>query len=1636
MSQTELHPAAEGSTPAPPSPPPRKKWYVRVRNWIAGLILGVVAFLFLVYALLLLPPVQRFVVEQVSSFLSSELDTEVRLGGVKLQLFDRFALEDLYVEDREGNALLESKRTEINFGALILNLFRKRMVVQDLTLQHARFNLVRRAGQAETNLQFIVDYLKNDKPRKDKKPLDLRVKRFFLENVEFVQVDSVKGSELRIYVREGDGVVDEFDLLTSSIQAKQIFLDGLEVGVNTFAFDSSFYRQIFPDSLWATPQRPFAHFPILCADIVHVRDGKFRLNNYRMAPVRLTPEDVMDFNYLAVDRINFVVRSFSLADEVFYGNIDLFSFEERSGFVLKQLTARHARVSSKAVELFDMRLSTPKSSLGDTLLLTFKEYRDFITFPDAVRMDVRLRNSAVWIDDIIAFVPQLEKNPFFRKNRDEVLAIDGEIQGKVNSLRGKDLKVRLARNTILEGNFSSLFLAVPDLASLNLRLDRLETNIRTLRELIPDFNLPANFDRLGRLVFSGSFDGFFTDFVAYGDLRTALGRAVMDMNLSQGKELPEYSGKLSLLNFDLKEFTGDPNFGNITFTSRVIDGKGLTGATANARLEARIDSFSYRNYQYENVDMLGQLNRNLFDGELSIQDPNVDLNFNGAIDFTQDVPFFDFTANVSRVDLFKLNLSEKDFVLSGKIDLKLRDTDLSKIQGEVRLRDFLAIRDRKSEYFMDSLLVRATGAGSEKRVTVESEMLHAEMAGRFSLDELPAVFSRFLERNYTAFFERMGLPKAKNEPDSSRFSFEMAIDDTGNWPELLIPELGPIRNGKLEGFFSNFNDSLFLELDLPEVQLGETVFKDVYLNADAMRDTCVLDLGVFNTVLGPGRELAPISLLGLINRDTLNFGITAVDYDRLLNKLEMDGVFFLEDQDFFIRFEESKMVIFNEEWQIRKDNFIRFGKDYIQTRDFVLTSGPRRLILQSLDRQGLQLYMRNFNLDELNGILEYEPMEFSGGVDIEASIDNLFKLSGLRLAARADSLVINDIDYGELRIDAEAENLKSPFNAQVNLARGQQKVEVSGFYNPPKYEHDPKNRRHPSSPDYLKADARLSSFPLAFLEIWIGDGVSDTEGLITGSASFTGDPAKPQIKGDAIVRKAATTIDFLNTRYFIDNQKVTLTNNMIDATGAIVTDQFGNQALVTGGITHDHMKDMGLNAQIRSDNFLMLNTKKGQNDMFFGTAIASGNLIFTGPLEKADIYVNATSKPGTHIVLPISSQRTASEVNFIHFTQRYRKPDSEDLAPQASEVLGVSVEMDLNITDDAVLELVFDEQAGDILKGRGNGTIQMIVPRTGDFLMYGEYIVSSGEYLFTLMNLVNKPFEVRRGGIVRWSGDPFGALINIEAEYKDLKATLTNFLAEYLVNEQQPVKDAARLPTEVDLIMNLSGELLKPSVGFDIEFPRLPNELRNTADSKLRILRQDQNEMNRQVFGLIVIGQFLPSQNALQGQELAIGINTLTEMLSQQLSLYLTGLVSEWLTEDGLVSGIDFDIAYSYLQGADASDPDQLYRANELQVRLKNYLFNDRLSVNVGGNFDLTPGNNLAGAPNSGLIFAGDLAVEYLLTKDQTLKIRFYQSTEPEIGGGGRNRTGLGLSFRREFDTFDEFLHGLRNATKRMKKSR
>jgi hypothetical protein len=235
----------------------------------------------------------------------------------------------------------------------------------------------------------------------------------------------------------------------------------------------------------------------------------------------------------------------------------------------------------------------------------------------------------------------------------------------------------------------------------------------------------------------------------------------------------------------------------------------------------------------------------------------------------------------------------------------------------------------------------------------------------------------------------------------------------------------------------------------------------------------------------------------------------------------------------------------------------------------------------------------------------------------------------------------------------------------------------------------------------------------------------------------------------------------------------------------------------------------------------------------------------------------------------------------------------------------------------------------------------------------------------------------------------------------------------------------------------LSGDLFKPDISFEMDFPNLTNRLKTLADNKLRLLRQDPNELNRQVFGLVVVGSFLPSNltgssygTSFLGQAQASGINTLTQVFTSQLSNYLSGLAAEWF--GGKVSSIDFDIAYNEYRNAlaDPSQPNLAQTGRELQVRLTSGFADDRVTVQFGSQFGL--GRPATSANQDGFL-GEDVTVEIQMTKNRQWRLKVYQRMEPDIAGGPRRlRYGFGLSFRQEYDSFDELMRGL---TKWMKKA-
>ncbi|NJL77599.1 MAG: hypothetical protein HC892_23760 [Saprospiraceae bacterium] len=348
----------------------------------------------------------------------------------------------------------------------------------------------------------------------------------------------------------------------------------------------------------------------------------------------------------------------------------------------------------------------------------------------------------------------------------------------------------------------------------------------------------------------------------------------------------------------------------------------------------------------------------------------------------------------------------------------------------------------------------------------------------------------------------------------------------------------------------------------------------------------------------------------------------------------------------------------------------------------------------------------------------------------------------------------------------------------MEISNPQSLFSVDAKYNPPAYKAVGVASKQ-QEVNYFDIKLKATSFPLDFIENFIV-GASEFKGTVNTDLKINGKPNLPNISGELVVNDASFKVDFLNTRYFLNQQKATINNRWIDASKAVVTDEAGGIARLRGGITHRNLKDFGLSLDIIAETpFIALNTTKADNDVFYGKGVGTGNITFTGSFSQTNIQVKATTQSGTKIIIPVSSTQDAEQVNFIQF------PNKDDVKRDTfgqylSEIRGVDLDLNLTLTDVAQIDLVFDERSGDILSGRGRGDIQIYLDRTGELAMYGNYLIEQGEYLFTLFNLVNKPFVVQRGGTLRWRGDPFNAAIDINAKYKDLSTSVANLIPEFL----------------------------------------------------------------------------------------------------------------------------------------------------------------------------------------------------------------------------------------------------------------
>ncbi|MBK7855978.1 MAG: translocation/assembly module TamB domain-containing protein [Bacteroidetes bacterium] len=215
----------------------------------------------------------------------------------------------------------------------------------------------------------------------------------------------------------------------------------------------------------------------------------------------------------------------------------------------------------------------------------------------------------------------------------------------------------------------------------------------------------------------------------------------------------------------------------------------------------------------------------------------------------------------------------------------------------------------------------------------------------------------------------------------------------------------------------------------------------------------------------------------------------------------------------------------------------------------------------------------------------------------------------------------------------------------------------------------------------------------------------------------------------------------------------------------------------------------------------------------------------------------------------------------------------------------------------------------------------------------------------------------------------------------------------------QDTSNRKRIPVELSL--QLTGNLFNPNVKFNIDVPGLDASLQNQLRSRL----STEQELNRQVFSLLVLNRFSPPEESRNtanenGSSNSVGANA-GELLSNQVTNWLSKLSK------------DVNIGVNYRPG------DELNRKDEFEVSLSTEIFNDRVSID--GSFGVNNNNTSSSASN----VVGDFNVEFKASRDGRVRLRAFNKTNTNTYLNYLNSQytqGIGIFYREEFNTRKELV--------------
>ena len=1341
------------------------------------------------------------------------------------------------------------------------------------------------------------------------------------------------------------------------IEASQVYLN-----LTKYTNEESHSLKVLLDKLNKDNSQKNKSF--LESSLVQIYDGHFTYNNFNKDSSRII--NINKFNLIGT---NFAYQgdSLSIILESLKG---VLSSPVQLPFFLKGIIS----YEPGTLNIKDLEIESQSNKFKGSLTMQGKE-RTLKNFFRDGSIELEASEGLLFIEHFI------NKPFYFPKNKG--IDFSFSAKGPINSIEFENIKFK-NEDVKFNGSFGikNMFdierpVFFMDINSIEIFTAGFLSNISTL-----EANQKKYFDLLNKIEFSGSIfsdkDHFNLDLTSTNDWgEFSVFGSIGDGFLYSQTEKRSIDLLLNLKNISVNKFF-ENNSEFKLFSAFKLNGNIPLNNPITLNWKAINTRITSPNLEIDNISLEGLYEDKKLRNTLKINSRPLKLKSDILFDFGMKVPVYTVVANLTELDLNSLgrNLDSDKKIFKGVIISNLKGTTLDNLEGELKISSASIINDIQS-VFLNPIIVKKKILGKETNLSISnSDCISGNVKGVFKLSQIPILFQNALHQVY-------GFLPAKPSLEGQYLSFNLNIYE--KLLDALYPSLSISKNILLKGTLASEEKRSEFIFDTPILKWNNLQLEDIHFKLDTKNPfyATFLSIGDLRHEFYSGRDFNVISTQ--LN-DTLYF---RSEFLSEKNSTIPFNVNFYHTKDkngiSYFGFKKSELPVGNDSWTINpkdssneKISYSPISKIF-NILNFKAVSGDQTIFLSGRHKNNDEF---KFKIDAKNIVLEnilpYNPVFYLNG---KASFSGSFERSPfiniMDLVGEVRDLTINKEFLGHFNINSNGNTKTNDYYSNLNLVNNDKKV-LSGF-------GFWKGVENPK----LNYDLILNTLDLSFLSPIGKEALNKFEGELNGNINIQGPLNKLGHSGLLTLNNGGFRVPYLNIGYYIDKMDIQLHDQVFEFNQVNMKDyDYGTNAFLEGTFSHTNFRDWNANLSIESNRMLLLNKVQNTKSLFFGQGYLKGKVQLEGPTKNLKINLEGKTDNGTSIKIPWSDDYGLSDISFVSFIDKNNKnrfTSNNDLS-KIEEINGLEMNFELDVTNDAEIEIVIDQESGSYLTGRGAGNLFMEINTNGKFNMWGDYITYEGFYNFKNLGVIDKKFKVKPGGTIVWEGDPLEAQMDLEAIY-DVPGGANPAL---LLDNPNFNK---KIPT--DVLIKLQGNLLKPdNPVFQINFPNTSG----TVASEINYRLSDPQRSQLQAISLLSQGIFI--------NEVSVSMQGITNNLYQKASDVFSDLIGE--ENDKLKVGID------YLQGdksalLDIATEDRLGFTLSTKISDR-ILLNGKIGVPVGG-VEQT-------------LIVGNVQIDFILNQEGSLKAKVFNKENEfrYIGDEFGYTQGVGLSYDVDFDTFKELI--------------